>query len=185
MKAANPTACFQCVKDDPYSGKASNYHWGCGQCGRISDLDLQGLCYQCIANQPYPELDADGVITNAKFNISTEANICSCIDLTLNSSIAISRGLDAQQRACFEPQQYYQGSTLVIPDIPWGNETSAEGTTSPCLLCIDTARTQANTQWDPLDNSNPPLDFPSKAYACTEYCQDFRLVADGEGGGVC
>lgn len=187
MKAANPTACFECVQNDPYEGRASNYAWACGQCGRISDPDLQGLCYQCIGSQPVPEVNDAGVITNANFNVSTEANICSCIDLTLNSSIPVAFALDAQQRACFEPQQYYdKNGVLVVPDIPWGNDTTlADPTTTPCIQCIDDARTQANAQWNPRDNSNPPINFPSKAYACTEYCQSPRLVADEAEGDAC
>jgi hypothetical protein len=62
----------------------------------------------------------------------TEANICSCVDLTWHSgsannkhpgllTIAVSRNLDAFERRCFVPQfNYSSPNQLVTPTIPWG-----------------------------------------------------------------
>lgn len=166
--------CFSCVRDDPYRGRTSNFNWACGQCSSVSDPDLRELCFTCIRSQPLPDFNDINAAATGIFNLTTEANICNCVDLTLNSTIAINRPLDAMERACFEPHVYYdENNNLQTPDIPWGNETNSAGTTSACLGCLAVA------------SANGPSQGLNKKYGCTEYCQNPDLVSDEVQGEAC
>lgn len=170
----NTASCFTCVGNDPYRGRASNYNWACGQCSAITSESLRNLCISCIRSQPQPDFDNPNAAATGIFNQSTEANICSCVDLTLNSTIAINRPLDAMERACFQPHVYYDtNNVLQTPAIPWGNNTNAAGTTSACLGCLAVA------------SANGPNQGLNKKYGCTEYCQDPKLVSGVVQGEAC
>lgn len=177
--------CFTNVQDDPYLGYASNYNWAVGKCASIVSSTLRSLCMTCVRSQELPTVSGGTVTLSAAFNSTTEANICGCIDLIQNQTL-VATGLDlaryddqlnAIQRACFYKQVYYNAAgTLVQPSIPWGTTpyTASDGSTAyPCLECIATA-----TQMTQPGGNN-------KAYGCTEYCQDPRLVTSVSQGEAC
>lgn len=173
MKTDNPTSCFTCVAANKYLGKASNYNWACGMCAKVSNLALRNLCYTCIQSQTGSE---NGVIDK----LTTEANICSCIDLIQNKSIDVSRPLTAMELSCFQPFTKRDSNGVLLPAaqqpaIPWGDDVkSPVGTnTSECLMCMKIA------------SSTDVLPGINKAYACHEYCQNPDLVKTPEQGNDC
>lgn len=172
VTGASVDTCFTNVQDDPYAGYASNYNWAVGMCSTISIPALRDLCITCIRSQPLPQPNAAGVIQNAAFNTTTEANICSCVDLTLNNTAYTSRVLDPMEKQCFAPHKYIDSNgTEQTPAIPWGVGFPLT-VDSGCLDCMAQAVAVA------------PRNL-NKKYACTQYCQDPALVKSQDQGQQC
>lgn len=185
---ANKAGCFDCIMDDPYAGQASNFNWACAECSKITNTQMRALCLQCIRSQgPYDPK-------------STEANMCSCVDLVWHANsadihpgvitISMNRTLDAFERKCFMPQyNYTDPDTLVAPPIPWGADilpyrgldgviyvSDADGESVPCPTCVVNSTITAVPTSDCIEcvkatRYTSTEDFP-KQYACSEYCQD-------------